>query len=183
LDALIRIDHDAEALLKELDPGRTPPAEVAVAVARLGGLLPRLERCHRVRPLRQGRRVACCSWHRVEADIRRWWTMARIVAGWESPAWTPNAACPLCSTGGALRVRLAARIGLCTKCHETWDSSTIELLGRHIREESFRRSLDRLVEPCWCPWPSPVERMGPLCSRCASARCHRAVSAALEREL
>jgi hypothetical protein len=181
LDALIRIDKDVADWCVVLDPSRAVPASTAEAVVRLGSLMPRVERCHRARPLRKDRAIVCCPWHRVESDIRSWWAQARILAGWDSPAWQPHASCPLCGKSGSLRIRLSANVGTCTSCRETWDPSTIGVLAEHIRVEAFRRSSDRRVEPCWCPWPTPVDRMGPLCPRCGSARCHRAITASMEK--
>jgi hypothetical protein len=180
LDALIRIDADAAAWCLEVDPDHAVPSTTAAAVAHLGGLLPRVDRCHRAKPARRERTVICCTWHRAETDIRSWWAQARILAGWDSPAWQPHATCPLCAQAGSLRIRLSANVGTCTNCRETWDPSTIGVLAEHIRVEAFRRSLDRTVEPCWCPWPTPVDRMGKLCPRCASARCHRAITATMQ---
>lgn len=180
LDALIRIDHDATAWVQKITPDAALPATTAAVVRRLGGLMPRLEKCYRHRPRRGAdHRVDCCLWHKVEDDIRGWWAQARIMAGWDTPAWQPDGSCPACGTLGGLRIRLSASMGFCVACRERWGPDAIGLLGEHIRAEAFRRSAGRRVEPCWCPWPTPVDRMGPLCPRCGSARCHRAVSAAM----
>jgi hypothetical protein len=72
----------------------------------------------------------------VERDIRRWWTQARIVTGWDSPAWRPDNTCPLCGVRGGLRVKLADQSGFCTECGETWTPETIALLADHIRSEN-----------------------------------------------
>lgn len=130
---------------------------------------------------------------RAEAtrDVRRWWTRARIVTGWDSPAWTPDNTCPSCNERGTLRIRLADHIGMCTfpgdptrrreACGVTWDESTIGLLADHIRAES---SAERVVRPgsgpCWCPVPEPtVPDLRFQCPACGSARCWHAVHARL----
>jgi hypothetical protein len=72
----------------------------------------------------------------IEHDVRRWWTQARIVTGWDSAAWRPDNTCPACEKRGTLRVRLATHAGLCIDCRQTWDASTIGLLADHIRGEN-----------------------------------------------
>lgn len=72
----------------------------------------------------------------IRGDIRRWWTMARVATGWDSPAWRPANTCPLCGKRGTLRVRLMAQVASCVACHETWAPDTIGLLADHIRGEN-----------------------------------------------
>lgn len=71
-------------------------------------------------------------------DVRRWWTWARIVTGWDLPAWQPDNTCPLCGVRGTLRVRLVEKLATCINdnCRETWDEVTIGLLADHIRSEN-----------------------------------------------
>lgn len=71
-------------------------------------------------------------------DVRRWWTWARIVTGWDLPAWQPDNTCPLCGVRGTLRVRLVEKLATCINdnCRETWDEATIGLLADHIRAEN-----------------------------------------------
>lgn len=167
LDTLVWIDREASAWVREL--GWDDPSSTAACVQLLGGLMAGMDRCDHRRP-------RCCPAHALEGDVRRWWAQARIVAGWDSPAWRPDATCPICAVRGSLRIRLSAKAGLCVDCRETWGPDTIGLLADHIRAESVQvRVLARDPEPCWCPWPTPVEFLGPLCPRCGSARCHRAV--------
>lgn len=97
---------------------------------------------------------------------KRWHTMAAIVTGWEVPAMTPRGTCPLCSSRGALRVRVEVHVGtgtgLCVECHETWDETTIGLLAEHIRAEN--REDGQGIEPvepvasrpCNCSWTQGV---------------------------
>jgi hypothetical protein len=119
----------------------------------------------------------------VERDARRWWTQARIVTGWDSPAWTPDNTCPQCSERGSLKVKLADHIAMCTgpECRTTWTPETIGLLADHIRAESERERLPRLgIGPCWCPLPKPVvPDLSRLCPGCGSARCRHALGARL----
>lgn len=81
---------------------------------------------------------SCCERHRLEADFRRWWVQARIITGWDSPAWRPHNTCPSCGHRGGLRVRLAQgqRAGLCIECRQTWTEDTIDQLAEHIRLEN-----------------------------------------------
>lgn len=115
----------------------------------------------------------------IERDVRRWWTQARIVTGWDAPAWTPDNTCPQCGERGTLKVRLADRIGMCTNdpCRVTWDEQTIGLLADHIRRESDEERQPRTgAGPCWCPYPKPiVPDLSRLCRSCGSARCRHAL--------
>lgn len=119
----------------------------------------------------------------IEHDIRHWWIRARIVTGWDSPAWTPDNTCPQCGERGTLRVRLADRLATCVDdgCRVTWDESTIGLLADHIRAESEAERTPRSGPgPCWCPWPKPVvPDLSRLCPSCGSARCRHALGARL----
>jgi hypothetical protein len=75
--------------------------------------------------------------HRViESDVRSWWVRARVLTGWDSPAWRPNNTCPLCGVKGGLRIRLDHHSGTCVECRQTWDPTTIGLLADHIRTEN-----------------------------------------------
>jgi len=138
IDTAYRIEVDASRWLRVL--GQDDVAVDAIQlVRRLASLLPSLERCHRRHPMRdEQRRVICCTAHRVEADIGRWWTWSRVVTGWDLPAWEPDNTCPLCGTRGSIRVRLVEKLATCTNdaCRETWDDTTIGLLADHIRHEN-----------------------------------------------
>ena len=129
-------------------------------------------------------------------DVRRWWTRARIVTGWDSPAWEPDNTCPSCGERGTLRIRLAEHIGMCTyrgnthdggrreACGATWSPETIGLLADHIRLESEQERKARPGSgPCWCPVPEPVISDEDLfryrCPRCGSGRCWHAIEARL----
>jgi hypothetical protein len=165
LDALIRIDRDSADWCVVLDPDRAVPSSTAGGVVRLGSLLPRVERCHRAKAGAEGpgdRLLSVASGgvgHPVVVGAGPdpgWVGFAGVAAARVVPAvWDSRGRCG----SGCRRTWGRART-----CRETWDPSTIGVLAEHIRVEAFRRSADRRVEPCWCPWPTPVDRMGPLCS-------------------
>lgn len=113
------------------------------SVARLrhlASLIPGLDHCGRRTPERhpRTRRPVCCNPHELEHDIAAWWTWARVVTGWDTPAFQPNNTCPLCGTRGTLRVRLEQQRATCINdaCRETWDETNIGLLADHIRSEN-----------------------------------------------
>lgn len=130
VDTLIHIDREAARWIREL--GEDDPGDTAACVRKLHGLHASATGCGRT----HAGRGDCCTAHAIEADVRRWWTQARIVTGWDSPAWRPDNTCPVCEKRGTLRVRLSAQSALCIDCRETWDASTIGLLADHIRHEN-----------------------------------------------
>lgn len=162
LDAAVRIDLEASRWVKDL--GEDDPADTAACIRLLHGLTASADMLTR---------------RAIEHDVRRWWIRARIVTGWDSPAWTPDNTCPMCGERGTLKVRLADRVGMCTNdaCRAVWDEHSIGLLADHIRAESSAERLPReSAGPCWCPWPEPdVPDLDRLCPRCGSARCWHAV--------
>lgn len=160
LDVAARIDLDASRWVRDL--GEDDPADTIACLRLLHSLLPSAHEVTR---------------RAVEHDVRRWWTQARIVTGWDSPAWKPDNTCPMCGERGTLRVNLAAQGGFCVECRETWDESNIGLLADHIRSESEAERLPRAPrEACACPWPKPiVPDLSRLCRWCGSARCVHAV--------
>jgi hypothetical protein len=72
----------------------------------------------------------------IESDVRSWWIRARVLTGWDSPAWRPNNTCPLCAVKGGLRIRLDHHSGTCVECRATWSPDNIGLLADHIRVEN-----------------------------------------------
>lgn len=72
--------------------------------------------------------------------IRSWWAGARVVTGWDLPAFKPNNTCPLCAHRGSLRIKYPT--GMCIECRETWDAETIGLLVEHIRAENDDQETD-----------------------------------------
>lgn len=123
LDCLVRIDMEASRWLRDL--GQDDPVDTIRVVRQLGGLL-------LSQPLVTRREL--------ERDVRRWWTQARIVTGWDSPAWRPDNTCPLCSVRGGLRVKVADETALCIECGQTWTPGQIGLLADHILSENGERA-------------------------------------------
>jgi hypothetical protein len=76
--------------------------------------------------------------HDLALDSRGWATWARVVTGWEVPAFRPNNTCPLCAQRGGLRIRVGDdnAQGMCVHCGEHWTPATIGLLAEHILVES-----------------------------------------------
>lgn len=167
LDTLVRIDLAAARWIRDM--GEDDPGDTVACLRKLHGLT---QSAHPV------------TRREVERDARRWWTQARVVTGWDSPAWRPDNTCPMCDERGTLRVRLAEQIGFCTDCHETWDHASIGLLADHIRAETEAERKPRTGQgPCWCPWPKPtIPDLRVLCPGCGSARCWHAVSARMVQD-
>lgn len=139
LDTLVRIDLAAARWVREL--GEDDPGSTEACVRLLGSLLPSADRCKRHHANRDR---DCCTAHAIEADVRRWYTQARVVTGWDTPPWRPDATCPNCAVRGSLRVRLEERSAVCAECHETWDASSYQQLGEHVRTEADERRRARL---------------------------------------
>lgn len=165
LDTATRIDLDASAWIRDLgeDDHHT---DTAACIRQLWSLAVSADDSTR---------------REVETDIRRWWTRARIVTGWDSPAWQPDATCPSCAERGTLRIRLSDQIGMCTNdaCRAVWEPDVIGLLADHIRAESAAgRAVRDAQDSCWCPIPAPpVDDLGHLCPRCGSWACTHALGA------
>lgn len=66
--------------------------------------------------------------------IRRWWATARVVTGWDLPAFKPDNTCPLCAKRGSLRIKYPT--AFCVECRSHWDDETIGLLVEHVRVEN-----------------------------------------------
>lgn len=130
LDTLIHLDHEAARWVRTL--GHDDPGDTTATIQLLHGLHANTPTCGRPTP----GPTSCCTRHNIERDLRRWWTQARIVTGWDSPAWRPDNTCPVCDKRGGLRIRLSTSTGLCIECRETWDDTTIGLLADHIRYEN-----------------------------------------------
>lgn len=72
----------------------------------------------------------------IEHDMRRWWHQARIISGWDSPAWRPDNTCPVCETRRSLRINLTSQTGMCVECRSLWTTEEIGLLADWIRLEN-----------------------------------------------
>lgn len=169
LDTAARIDLEVNRWVTDL--GEDAPLDTIAALRKLNGLAASADPVQR---------------REIAGDVRRWWIRARVVTGWDSPAWTPDNTCPQCGERGTLRVRLADHIATCVDdgCRATWDQQTIGLLADHIRaESSAERGPARRPGPCWCPLPMPRVDLTWLCPRCGSARCTHALQARLVGEL
>lgn len=163
LDTAARIDIQAARWVTDL--GEQPRSlQTADVVRQLHGLIRSADTMQR---------------RAIEHDVRSWWLQARIVTGWDAPAWSPANTCPQCGERGTLKIRLAERIAMCKNdgCRVTWDQGTIGLLADHIRAESeAERRTPEGDGPCWCPWPKPsVPDMEWQCRRCGSTRCTHAL--------
>lgn len=169
LDALIWVDREASAWLRDL--GQDDPDTTAACVRQLAALYPSLDVCGRV-----PKKPRCCTRHDVERDVRRWYTQARIVTGWDVPAWRPDSTCPNCEARGSLRVRLEDRFAMCTDCRETWDATSYQQLANHVRSESEEARAASRVEPCRLR-EDGVTELGVMCPRCGSMRCVNAIHA------
>lgn len=139
LDTMARIDLEASRWVTDM--GETDDGTTIQVVTRLGSLLPSADRCHRARGHMDDEKW-CCTWHAVAHDVRRWHTQARIVTGWQSPAWRPNNTCPVCGKRGGLRVRLSDQSAMCIECREVWVAGTIGLLAEHIRQENLESAVN-----------------------------------------
>lgn len=138
LDTLTHIDHESAAWVRRL--GHDDPGNTIACVRKVYSLAPGERFCGRHKAVidKETRKVICCNVHSIERDIRRWWSQARIVSGWDKPAWAPNNTCPIarCGKRRTLRIREYDQTALCTNCRETWDSSSIGLLAEHVRAEN-----------------------------------------------
>lgn len=166
LDTAARIDIQAARWVTDI--GETPRSlDTADLIRQLHGLQASADPTQRTA---------------IARSIRGWWLQARIVTGWDSPAWSPSNTCPQCGSRGTLKIRLAEHIGMCTHqtCDATWDETTIGVLADHIRGESMAEQRLFGDVACWCPWPEPrIPDLRHQCRRCGSARCRHALAARL----
>lgn len=95
-----------------------------------------LKTCDRARGKKDDNGIWCCQAHHLEYDVRRWWHQARIITGWDTPAYRPFNTCPVCEHRGGLRINLQLQAGFCVECRSIWDHTQIGLLAEHIRTEN-----------------------------------------------
>jgi hypothetical protein len=110
-------------------------------IRRVHALYPATESCKKPHGRRTGRRDSsrswCCERHRIEADVKRWWQQARIVAGFDSSAvFRPRNTCPVCEVKKGLRVNVETSVGLCTECWTVFAGDDWQDLVMHIRIEN-----------------------------------------------
>jgi hypothetical protein len=68
--------------------------------------------------------------------VKSWWHQARIVTGWDMPAFKPRGAtCPVCERKGTLRVKVDGALCVDSDCRTIWDATEVGLLAEHIRVE------------------------------------------------
>lgn len=135
LDTLVHIDLAAAHWVRDL--GEDDPGDTGACIQLLHGLHASAPHCGRRAPRRDDAgKVICCTAHAIEADVRQWWTQARVITGWDSTAWRPANTCPMCGERGALRVRFSTQSAFCVQCRTTWDETQIGLLADHIRHEN-----------------------------------------------
>jgi hypothetical protein len=94
---------------------------------------------------------------RLAADVGRWRTWCRIMAGWDTPPVKPHVRCPHCDElpgdRAGLRIRYEERSAVCLSCDATWspDGVLIEVLAEHCRANEERplseAQLAALVDP------------------------------------
>lgn len=163
LDTVARIDLGAARWIRDLTgEWSDPDADTASVVRRVGAL------------------AASCTpaqQRAVARDVRGWYVAARVVTGWDSPAWAPDATCPVCEERGTLRIRLHERVGMCTdpECRAWWDASTIGLLADHVRAETMADVVHGRAPRCQVLGDYEPHDLEFICRACGSARCVRAV--------
>lgn len=150
LDTLAHIDNASAEWVRRL--GHDDPGTTIACVTKVYSLAASAQFCGRNAAVvedaevrvkdgdqwvtRKRKTVVCCDVHRIERDMRTWWTQARICSGWDSAPWKPNNTCPVCSERRSLRIRPDDQTALCVACRETWDSSNLGLLAEHVRQEN-----------------------------------------------
>lgn len=69
----------------------------------------------------------------LDRDVLRWWARARIATTWDTAPLKPHVACMSCDRRGGIRVAIDPLAAVCIYCGTAWDSTTIGILGEHIR--------------------------------------------------
>ncbi|GAB6937090.1 DUF7341 domain-containing protein [Isoptericola variabilis] len=91
--------------------------------------------------------------HNLDADVMRWWVLARTVTTWADPPWKPHVPCSECGVLGKIQVRLYPTTAYCLECGAAWDGLTIDQLGAHVQllaEHAAAAVVEHLIErrPC-----------------------------------
>ena len=78
--------------------------------------------------------------HEPHRLVRAWWSAARVLTHWDSPAYRPHGTpCPQCWEVGTLRLRVDDELAHCSGCAESWDSTgdpdsrPLSLLAQHVK--------------------------------------------------
>jgi hypothetical protein len=120
IDMLALIRRESAAWLIDLGVAHIPTDTIR-----------RLGRLHGLYPSTEGEVRA-----ELERDVQSWWHQARIVTGWDMPAFKPRGAtCPVCGHKGTLRVKVDGALCVEDTCRAVWDAGQVGLLGEHIRDE------------------------------------------------
>jgi hypothetical protein len=105
------------------------------SITMLGALHPSVAHCRNHAGTADANGRWCCLRHELERDVRHWWHAARIVTGWDTPAFRPHNTCPVCDQRDSLRIRIDA--ALCVECRSIWEGADqLNVLARHIQEEN-----------------------------------------------
>lgn len=141
LDALTQVERDSRFWVEAItgSPARMPVEDLVAALSEKVTLADRDD----VRS--------------IDHDVLRFWARARIVTTWDSEPAKPHVPCMNCDVRGKLRVDLAKNIAVCLGCGAAWDSTTIGILGEHIRIASDTAPLRR---PPASVWPAKDGRPG-----------------------
>lgn len=146
IDTLMLIDNEAAAWLRRLghdDPANTlnaagTPNAGTGTIACLNALhavLASVKPCDRDTPKRRDDGY-CCTHHHIHADTQRWYHQARIMTGYDSPAWRPDNTCPCCEQRRTLRIKLSTSTAVCVECRTIWTPADIGILAEFIRWEN-----------------------------------------------
>jgi hypothetical protein len=132
IDMLALIRRESNVWLVFLGLTATPPDTIN-RLSRLHGLYPSTEVCS---PDKDKHTGSCCQRGQLERDVKSWWHQARIVTGWDMPAFKPRGAtCPVCEKKGTLRVKVDGALCVEDTCRTIWDATEVGLLAEHIRVE------------------------------------------------
>jgi hypothetical protein len=128
IDMLALIRRESAAWLEQLG-ATTIPADTVKRLNRLHGLYPA---------------TSAEQAGRLEGDVKSWWHQARIITGWDMPAFKPTGAtCPVCETKDTLRVKLDGALCVKAECRTRWDASEVGLLGEWVRMEMERIAAEK----------------------------------------
>jgi len=139
---------DGWAAHQDIQFGTQTWCRVLVGQAMPSGPAARLRRLLELAPTLDDERL-----HNLDADVRRWWVLARTVTTWADAPWKPAVRCSECGTLGKIQVRLRPTTAYCLACETAWDAATIDQLGTHVQraaEHAAALEVERVIEqrPC-----------------------------------